>query len=226
MTLLDMWLAVTDSFDIPIALEPLPEHCLDSDRPEELLPPIEIRADETFATAISRLVEASEHRWKFEQIRGTPVLRPNVEVLAEGNALDTIVSLSVKRASVWESLCALARAINRTNADSDGARKRLLILPDGPDIVRNPAPIFTKPSLVTLELEDVSARDALCAIFDAAEFQFSYFYHCQPSYDYMKILAYSASGSVVRGDRLGHEGMKYWTNANIGALQSFGPEAQ
>jgi hypothetical protein len=221
MTLLDMWLAVTDSFDIPIALEPLPEHCLDADTPEELLPPIEIAADETFATAISRLESASGHRWKFEQIRGTPVLRPNVEVLGRGNALDTVIDLRVEDVSVWDSLCTLARAVNRQKHGDNRARKQLHIWPDATGVLRRPAPIFMKPSIVTLDLESVTARRALCAIFETAEQRFSYSYHCGPDRDYMNIIAYDKSGSVVHGGRmLDKKEWQYWTDANILKLQS------
>lgn len=129
-----MWRAVRDSFDTPISLEPLPEHCRESSTAEELVPPIEIEVGDSFGDVVNRLEIASGHRWRFEEIRGTPVLRPNVEILGQGNALDTRIDLNVENASVWDSLCALAQAINRPNAaDGEiGTHLRIHITRPGP----------------------------------------------------------------------------------------------
>jgi hypothetical protein len=214
---------ISDVFGVPFAFESLPEDCVGATISVERFPPFAIAREETFRDAISRFEAVSQYRYKFEEIRGVPVLRRNPDVVAEPNLLDTVVSLSVKEVTMWEALCALAREINGKNMIEGGGGKALYIWPSGPDCLEFPAPIFVKEPVVTLALEGVSAREALCAILESAGSTFNYYYTCRQDCDYMKILAWG-NGEVVAGRRMVNtaadkEYMEYWETANISKLQ-------
>ena len=218
---------ISSLFGVPFAMESLPEHCVGATtslEPEHF-PPFAIVGGETFRDAISRFEAVSQYRYKFEVIRGVPILRRNPDVVAEPNLLDTVVSLSVERVTMWEALCALAREINGKNMIEGGGGKALYIHLSGPDSMPTefPAPIFLEEPVVTLALKGVSAREALCAILEAARSTFNYYYTCLQEHDYMTILAWD-NGKVVAGRRMVNtaadkEYMEYWETANISKLQ-------
>jgi len=212
-------------FGVPFAVEALPEHCVGATASDERFPPFAIALGETFKDAISRFEAVSQYRYKFEEIRGVPMLRRNPDVVAEPNLLDTVVSLSVKEVTMWEALCALAREINGKNMIEGAGGKALYIHLAGPSDLEFPAPMFVKEPVVTfaLEGEGVSAREALCAILESAGSTFSYYYICRQEHDYVDILAWD-NGKVVHGRRIVNtaadkEAMEYWETANISKLQ-------
>jgi hypothetical protein len=221
-SLLSILGTIRDIFNVRISRETPLEDGRGADTPEKRLLPFEIERGETFEHAIRRLEEASEHHWKFEEIHGVPVVRLNPEVVAERTALDTEISLHVDKASIWDSLCALARAINRKNAAADPTNKPLQIWPSGPEMFKRPAPIIMEDSIVTLDLVEVSARKALCAILESAHGTLAYFYERDPDLDHIVIVAYSTTNSSVHGGNMPAEKkeMNYWTLENIGKLQS------
>jgi hypothetical protein len=220
---------ISSLFGVPFAMESLPEHCVGATtslEPEHF-PPFAIVGGETFRDAISRFEAVSQYRYKFEVIRGVPILRRNPDVVAEPNLLDTVVGLSVKDVTMWEALCALAREINGKNLAEGGAGKALYIHLAGPGSMptKFPAPIFVEEPVVTLALEGegVSAREALCAILEAAGSTFNYYYSCREENDDMTILAWD-NGKVVDGRRMVNTAadfkcMEYWETANICKLQ-------
>lgn len=218
--LADVYGTVRDVFEARIALETLPDDCRGADTLATVIPPFAITRGETFGSAMARFEAISEHRWKFEELGSIPVLRPNTEVLGQGNALDTRVSLDIEKASVWDSLCALARAVNRKGSIHPKAHP-LIIRPNSIVMARKPEPILMKEAVVTVKLEDVTAREALCAILSMASKTFTYFYICRPESQDVSVLSCTATGSVDRGGgRMDKSDMEYWTDENLRKIQS------
>jgi hypothetical protein len=211
---------IRDIFGVAFSVEPFPkdsEHAGDSDREVAAFP---IDAGETFSSVMARFEAASEYRYKFEMIRGTPVLRPKSNKVDETNLLDTIVDLKLEYRTVWEALCALAQAVNQKHVPEGG--KRLYIYLADPSFARLPAPVLVDEPIVSVNLSYVSAREAMCAIFESSDAAFNYYYFDHElDDDYVLINAVDQSGKVIHGARVRDaKELDYWNIDNVAILQS------
>lgn len=211
---------IRDIFGVAFSVEPFPkdsEYAGDADREVAVFP---IHAGETFSSVMARFEAASEHCYKFEMIRGTPVLRPKSNKVEEMNLLDTIVDLKLADHTIWEALCALARAVNQKRVPDVG--KRLYIYPADPSFARLPARVLVDEPTVSVNLAYVSAREAMCAIFESADVKFNYFYFTyMGDYDYASVSTVDTSGKVIHGARVRDaKELDYWNIDNVAKLQS------
>ena len=118
------------------------------------------------------------------------------------NCLDTRIDLHVEKASTWEALCAVAKAVNEKPVNG----RRMGIYPSF--IVMRPlrTPEGLKDNLcITLDLKDVPARDAVCAIIAQAPLKMSYWYANEhgmgdaPPAARLTILIYNDDGTGYHG---------------------------
>lgn len=212
-SLYDLVGAIERSFGTKISIEPLPEHCAGADQAEPPLEPFAIARDEGFDDVIARLEAASQGRWVFEEIRGVPLLRPNTLVEGHGTLLDTVVTAKIEAASVWEAICALARAVNRANNVQRGQTRPLQIYLAGPAALRHPPAILIEKRPIALALSQVRAREALCAIFEQLDVDLYYLYNCVVGgrtavQDYVTINLVGQDGRVIDGGRIRGEEYK------------------
>ena len=87
------------------------------------------------------------------------------------NCLDTRIDLHVEKLSAWDALCAVAKAANEKPVNG----RRIGIYPGFIQMRRYPTPKGLKDTpCITLDLKDVPARDAICAIIAQAPLRMSY----------------------------------------------------
>ncbi len=199
--------AIEESFGTKISIEPLPEHCAGADGSEVPPETFAIAAGEGFNDVIARLEAASQGRWIFEEIHGVPVLRPNPLVESQGTLLDTVVTVNIKAASVWEAICALARAVNSANDVQSGRARPLLIYFPGPAVLQHPPAVLIEERPIAVSLSQVTAREALCSIFKQLDLKLYYLYNCvatgRPALpDYVTINVIGQDGRTIRGGRI------------------------
>lgn len=202
--------AIESAFGLRISIEPLPEHCAGTATAEKPPEPFAVYKGERFGEAISRLESASAGRWIFEEIHGVPLLRPEEAFEGHGTLLDTSVTVDIEAASVWKALCALASAVNHANEVHAGKARPLLIMIAGPDILRRPPSFLIEETAISIELNDVTAREGLCAILATVDKHFRYLYHCvgehsDSTYEYVTISAFDNDNQVIDGGRLRRE---------------------
>ena len=208
-TLFDIKQIAEESFGVEFSLEPLPEQCAGAEDPGLSLDPFTINVGERFGDVIARLEEASQGRWIFEEIHGVPVLRPNNAFAGHGTLLDTIVTAKIEASTMWEAVCALARAVNKVNNVYASGTRPLMITFFSPGLLMHPPPEFIETKSITVSLDHVPAREGLCAIFAqmGVKYQITYLYTCmapgkKPDYDYVWIDAYDSGGKMVDGGKM------------------------
>jgi hypothetical protein len=210
---------IRDIFGVAFSVEPFPKDSEYADISDREVAAFPIDAGETFSSVMARFEAASEYRYKFEMIRGTPVLRPKSNKVEETNLLDTIVDLKLEYHTVWEALCALAQAVNQKRVPDGG--KRLHIYLADPSFARLPAPVLVDEPIVSVNLAYVSAREAMCAIFESADVKFNYFYFTYlGDHDYASVSTIDTSGKVIHGARVRDaKELDYWNIDNVARLQ-------
>jgi hypothetical protein len=203
---------IEQSFGVKLSIEPLPEQCSGAVDPGVSIGPFTINAGEGFGEVIARLEEASQGRWIFEEIHGVPLLRPDNSMAGHGTLLDTVVTADFNAPSMWEALCALARAANSANNVHNGGARPMIIQFFAPGLLRHPPPEFVEKKQISVSLDHASAREGLCTIIAQVEAKFwiTYSYNCvaegrKPDYDYISIDAYDSEGKVVNGGRMSGE---------------------
>jgi hypothetical protein len=221
-TLSDVFSSIRAVFDVALSLEGVPEESGYVDPSGGEVPPFSIRAGETFGSVMRRVVAESDDIYKFEVIRGTPILRPNPDIVETTNLLDTVINLNIEDATIWDALCDLARSVNRENLATGG--KALYIHLQGPEFIELPPPPFLEEGKVLVDLNDVSAREAMCAIMESAKQPFNYYYYVWPSgFSYVSVVATDGKGRVIHGERVREvKRLDYWSDENIEKLQSAG----
>lgn len=209
-SLFDIKQAIQENFDVLLSIEPLPEQCAGAEISELSLEPFTINIGERFGDVIARLEEASQGRWIFEEIQGVPLLRPNNAMEGHGTLLDTVVSVEINATSMWDALCAVARAVNKANDvhNDNGARALIIIFPDA-GIFRYPPPSFVEKKQIRVSLDRGAAREALCAIISQMgnDLWIKYSYTCHPrgkgpAYDYVSMSAFDSEGKAVNGGKM------------------------
>ncbi len=199
--------AIETCFGTLLSQEPLPEHCAGAAGSEVPPAPFSIAEGESFSDVIARLEVASQGRWNFQEIHGVPVLRPDPQVAGYGTLLDTVVTVNIKAASVWDAMCALARAVNSANDVQSGRARPLLIVFPGPAVLQHPPAILIEERPVDVSFSRVTAREALCSIFKQLDLKLYYLYSCvgtgRPGApDYVMINVIGEDGRTIRGARM------------------------
>lgn len=199
--------AIEQCFGVRISVEPLPEHFAGAKVTEAPPGPFAIVEGEVFSDVIARLEAASQGRWIFEELHGVPLLRPNPLVESQGTLLDTFVTVNIKAVSVWEAICALARAVNSANDVQSGRARPLLIVFPGPAVLQHPPAVLIEERPIAVSLSQVTAREALCSIFKQLDLKLYYLYNCvatgRPALpDYVTINVIGQDGRTIRGGRI------------------------
>lgn len=209
-SLYDIVVGVERSFGVKISIEPLPEHCVGTSQAELAPEPFAIFEGERFGDVVARLESAAQGRWIFEEIHGVPLLRPDTAVVGHGTLLDTVISVDIEALSMWDALCALARAVNQTNGLHASGARPLLITFAEPAALRHPPAMFIEEKLISLSLKQITAREGLCAIFAQVGTNIRYLYNCveggrKSIFDYITISAFDDEGTVINGGRIDGE---------------------
>jgi len=132
-----------------------------------------LRLGQPLTSALDELMATSGGRLKWQRVGGSicVVATPQPGDMVENN-LDVRVSLKVEGVSTWEALKALGRAVNRNPVKG----RRLTI---GLDFLRRgsaPPKGFAEDNSISLDLDNVTAREAACAIIAASPLQIAYTY--------------------------------------------------
>jgi hypothetical protein len=171
---------------------------------------------ETLKQCLDRLVECTGKAFVWEIIRGQVCVHPKVpEDGSPINNLDARVSINVKDVSTWEACCMLAQAVNEQSITPFP----FVIVPAGVDMYRNPLPEIMDERVVTVSLTNVSAREALCAIFEGARIPMKYWYVCGPDADQVELFCKKNGKYVYGGPMKDADERAYWTQENIEVLQ-------
>jgi len=131
-------------------------HVLDSPRF-----PFRLRQEEELRAVLDRLVESAPSKVAWQQVSKSIVVQEGAD--DEENLLDTVISVELDGASVWEALEAIGREIIRTRA----GERELHIYPPGNTHGHPPPAIFMEPGRVSLVIERQTAREAICRILES-----------------------------------------------------------
>ena len=136
--------------------------------------PYQVNRWERLRTVLDRVIDATGENITYEVIHGQlcvlPVKTHPDEILSP---LDLRVTVDLGRMSAWEAIKEVTFALNQ---QKDVLDKPVIAEPE--EFVRQKvtAPLFTAPQDFNLSLHDVTAREALCAIFAASESDIDYRY--------------------------------------------------
>lgn len=210
--------AIADAFGEKISMDGLAEECAFA-APPLVLPAFAIEEGETFTEAVADFEAISRGRYVFREIAGLPVFTPNPQSAAYRNLLDVQVSLDLKDLSIWDALCELARAINRSE-HVRATRNSLVIMPLGPALLKLPPEELMSPRATWSQINS-PAREALCNILGQANCSVSYSYSCNGTdSDLVTILAFDTEGKVLQGPMFkDQENLQYWTDTKMRELQ-------
>jgi len=111
------------------------------------------------------------------------------------DCFDAVVSLDLERVSAWEAFMALEEAVNKNNP----TKYPFSIKPASLWSVKRPASAFLDERTITLRVSGVTAREAACAIIQAAPLPISYNYGGGPDYELLVIECYNDDGEQIDG---------------------------
>lgn len=137
-----------------------------------------VRSSDNLEVALNELPAVTGGKLRWSEIRGNICILSPVDAKGTENTLDTIVTIKIQNTSTWEALKALAGEINRQVVID----RRTVIYPNfTAHGIAGPTG-FRSGKEVTLELENVTARDVLCAIIEKSQFEMAYTYwtHYRP----------------------------------------------
>ena len=143
--------------------------CLDYPRGERL----NAEKDTRLSEALDGVVARSRGMLRWELNHGSVCVVPSEEGPKAENCLDTRIDLQVEKVSTWEALCAVAKAVNEKPVNG----RRMGVYPGFVEMRRYATPKGLKDNpCITLDLKDVPARDAVCAIIAQAPLKMYYTY--------------------------------------------------
>lgn len=132
-----------------------------------------VEKNESLAHSLDKLAAASRGLVRWEIVRGRLCVLPDDE--AAGGAvspLDALVSLHVEGVSAWEAIKAIAIEVNRQRAFP----RPLAVFPGEWNIVERPLAALTEKKEITLAVDAVTAREAICAVLAASSLPLAYKY--------------------------------------------------
>lgn len=170
--LLDILDQMSRDYRTPISIEWSP---VNSDDQAPRYPSLNFTLEKgtTLSTALDQLVTECDGQIIWERIRGIICVRSAIEAGSPGGLLDVPVTLELGNASPWKAFAALARAVN-----SAADRSQILVPRANPvqDEYFPPRQLLEE-NTISLKLESVTAREAICAIMVATSMQMSFRYH-------------------------------------------------
>lgn len=169
--------ALMNAYGVPVSFE---YSFINSDRSNREYQTIDysLSAGDSLATALDRLCENSGGRFVWKRIHGVLCVLPAESGEMKESTLDAMVSLHLDNASAWEAILALTKAVNDKQTDGRILRIRTT---SSDQYQLFPLELKTAKTL-SIHLDDVTAREALCAIISASDFElrYSYFNHYRP----------------------------------------------
>lgn len=160
---------ISSVFKVPISYEaPFPNE-------ERSLPTAnyQIRRNQTLAFSIDDFVARSEGKLKYKLVRNVPLIYPANES-GRPNIFDGSVSLNLSQVSVWEAFKALGKEINKNAQEANHSGVRVIV--ECVVAGKKPPEILLSERSISLELVNVSAREAACAIIAKTPRQISFRY--------------------------------------------------
>ena len=154
---------------------------------------------ETLGEAFRRFRAITEGRFELFEDHGILYVAP---VEGRATSLDRVIDLRVEDASVWEALKALEDAVN---ADP-GSGRYLTVSPPGLNVFQLPPEPFHERAEITLNLEGVTAREALVRILAESSLRMVYNYITNPAYSDILIKIYDQDGSIMARRAMMREG--------------------
>ena len=122
---------------------------------------ISVRKDTPLSEALDAVVARSGGMYRWERNHGSICVVGTGKGRNPENCLDTWIDLHVEKLSTWDALCAVAKAVNEKPVNG----RRMGVYPGFVELRRYATPKGLKDNpCITLDLRDVPARDAVCAI--------------------------------------------------------------
>jgi hypothetical protein len=210
---------IGEVFRVPISFEWSYIH---DDRSEMDTPEISfaIQKGETLVSTLDRFCAATEGRLRWERLSGIICLRPTGDGGMTESLLDIPVSLQLQGVSTWEAFLELARAVNAKLPNERFLRPSV---PFSDGIL--PPPELRDVRTVTVDVTNVTAREAACAIMAASPFKMAFWYSnfyrpdagpsARPSSDIL-LWVYDEKHKLVRGPKMvtGEEIAIWWKEAD------------
>ena len=165
---------VCDAYPVPLCFEwPYVTdsgRVLDSPRKTS----IQMRKDMSLSEALDAIVGQSQGmlRWERNKYGSICVLATGEGAKAENN-LDVRIDLHVEKVTPWDAMRALVKAVNEKPVNG----RRMGIIPGYLDGRIGLPSEMTEELCITLDLENVPARDALCAIIEQTPYRVAYWYY-------------------------------------------------
>ena len=167
----------------------------------------QIRENQTLAYSLEEFVEKTQNEFQWKRIRDVLCIFPsNPQGLP--NTFDRPVSLDLEEVSAWEAFKALGKAMNANKAsEHPGIR----VMPGAEGGVRRTPAVFVEDRSISLHLENVSAREAACAIIAATPFQMSFYYgHSATNIDSLSIWMWREGRTWTEKGRVSPDEREFW----------------
>ena len=149
-----------------------------------------VEEGETLGEAFRRFLTVTERRFQVFEEDGILYVAP---VEGEETNLDRVIDLRVEDASVWEALKALEEAVNANPRPG----RYLTVYPPGIEVLQLPPEPFHERAEITLNLEGVTAREALVRILAESSLRMAYNYKFGLRYDLIRIWIYDQDGRQI-----------------------------
>lgn len=132
----------------------------------------EIGPDQTLRSALDMFREKSDGKLLWDLVYGSICIRASDGAPDSENLLDLNISLSLDGVSTWDAMQELAHEINERATNG----RQILVSPRALSTGYGPPDAFRNDIGIRLDLENVTAREALCAIIQASPLEMSYKY--------------------------------------------------
>lgn len=169
---------IAGMYEVPVSFE---WPYVEEDRSATKQPDISLslQPDQTLSQTLDMFVRESGIALRWERVHGVISIWPPDSALEVENNLDVKVSLKLESVSTWDAFKALADAIN-----VDGIKgRRINIYPHFTSSGMAAPPEFRNDNSITLDLQNISAREAACRIMAMSPLELGYSYanHYDPS---------------------------------------------
>lgn len=198
------------AYTAPVCLEPHPTVGRAIRGPGTAVVDFRVSEGDPLDYSLDKVVELFggllEYRIIHNQIVIMPVKETEGKILS---SLDVEVSLELENASVWEALKAIRRQINRQKRTS----YPLSVYPRETEYFRRPVPELTEKRDITLSLSNVTAREAVCAIFSASSLDgWAYTYVTHTHADSLIIDWHASTRQIKMLETMSPEEIEWWRN--------------
>ena len=165
-----------------------------------------IRKNQTLGYSLEQLEEKTGGAFEVKRIRKVLCIVPTDRTEFRTDPFARRVSLRLEGVSAWEAFKALGKAMNAGKGeDYPGVR----VLPLGVGTCYTPPRALLEERTISLDLRNVPAREAACAIVAAAPFPMSFSYlHCERE-DSLS-MALHKEGRISMDGRLSREDGDMW----------------